>query len=152
VSFFGVGPGVAGHFNTDPPGTFSSVTETGVGPGSWLVIASISAASIAEFPGSGADPFRTICELRDGSVPGNDGLGGFIGGSAITGETSRNPQDRHEITITAGLFVPAGGGKLLRLACASDNGSSTGYATEHGGARVTLVKIGGFFDVSNFPP
>ena len=79
--------------------------------------------------------------------------GGFIGGGQVTGETfdNRALATRDEITITAGMSIPAGQGRLLSRRCGVYDGSNRTMFWALGGAQVVLVQLGGFFDVFRLP-
>ena len=112
--------------------------------GNWLVIASVN--GIGAFGEEDNDPhaWRVNCELRDGSVPGPDGLGGFIGGNFVTGFATNGLTDQHEITITAGLNVPEFTAKSVGLMCFADVETRPG-TWRPAGSRIVLLEIGGFF-------
>jgi hypothetical protein len=141
VTIFG-GPPSDTHSSTN--GSFQTILQTGVGPGNWLVTATVGGVG----PWQSNDPrrsFRTICELREGD--------NFIGGNIVEGESydDRNLGDSHEITMTAGMSVPPGQAQLLRLQCSVYDGSNRVLLWKHGGTRVVLMQIGGFFPVNDFP-
>ena len=143
ATIFGI-PSTAGFGISSTNGSFTTILQTGVAAGNWLVIATVSNAGVGLFEDERRGS-RMSCELL------NDGV--FIGGGIATGESFDDRQfgTADVITITAGMAVPAGQARLLSLRCGIYDGSNRTMFWDHEGARIVLVQLGGFFDVSAFP-
>lgn len=115
-----------------------------VPPGNWLVIATVS--GIGAFGPEDDDPhaWRVNCELREGSMPGPDNFGGFIGGNFVTGFATNGLTDQHVITITAGLNVPESTMNGVGILCFADVETQPGF-WRTAGSRIILQEIAGFF-------
>jgi hypothetical protein len=143
ATIFGI-PGTNNVGISSTNGSFTTILQTGVGPGSWLVIATLSNVGTGLAAEEGR-PFRTSCELLSD--------GGFIGGGIATGETldTKLLNTRDVITITAGMAIPAGQSRLLSLRCGVYDGSNRTLFWDHDGAQIVLLQVDHFFNVSQFP-
>ena len=147
ATIFGLPDPGPDHFITSTNGSFTRILQTGVGPGSWLVFATLNNVG-HNLMEEARRSFRLTCELRTGNNAEN-----FIGGSVFTGESfdDRTLGDRQTMTFTAGMAVPAGTAQLLSLQCGLYDGSNRTMEWTHGGVRIVLLRIDHFFDVSQFP-
>ena len=94
---------VAGPFASS---AFFKVNEKSLEPGSYAVIATASGVgNSVSGPGAGEIGASSECQLRDT-------VGGVIGSNTASGSVDPFFSDTHEITVTGGAFVPAGGGPV----------------------------------------
>ena len=143
ATIFGIPPsGIEGITSTN--GSFRTILQTGVAAGNWLAIATVSNAGVGLFEDERRGSTMTCELLSDGN---------FIGAAQATGESFDNRAfgTHDNLTITAGMAIPAGQSRLLSLRCGIYDGSNRTMFWEHSGAQIVLVQLGGFFDVSNFP-
>ena len=142
--------GIPGNNNggiTSTNGAFTRILQTGVGPGNWLVIATVNNVGAGLLEDTRRS-FRMACELREGANGEN-----FIAGNVFTGESYDNRAlgDQQTMTFTGGMAVPAGTAQLLSLQCGLYDGSNRTMFWDHEGVRIILLRIDHFFDVSQFP-
>ena len=143
ATIFGIPPSpIEGITSTN--GSFRTILQTGVAAGNWLAIATVSNAGVGLFEDERRGSTMTCELLSDGN---------FIGAAQATGESFDNRAfgTHDNLTITAGMAIPAGQSRLLSLRCGIYDGSNRTMFWEHSGAQIVLVQLGGFFDVSNFP-
>ena len=83
ATIFGI-PGTGGIGITSTNGAFKRILQTGVGPGSWIVIATVNNVGVGLLEETRRS-FRMACELREGNNGEN-----FIGGNVFTESATAN--------------------------------------------------------------
>jgi hypothetical protein len=108
------------------------IVSTVLPAGSWAIVATVNSFTPVAFVG-GASIGDLVCEVRNAA-------GAIVGSGADRREVPEDDRIKRNMTITAGVVNPAGGGEVS-LWCLSQHD----FTERLDGAAIMAMQIGGFF-------